>query len=816
MNKKLKKSLIVSTAAMSMGIVLQTTSVVAAPVSKNGWLVDNNNQYYYQNGVKIMNKWAKDSVGKWCFLNAIDGAKVQEGWAKDSTGWCYIKNGYWVDHATWAKDSTGWQYIGAGGYWDKSVAQKSANPIVAASDAVEKAEVSNLQADVDSAKTFISELNDSIPEKAVLNLKINAVVTNFEVSSVTAVDATYINVVFSHNVDVVIAEETNNYDFGENLKVGTAKVQADGKTVLITFSDGDALTNSDKDGYIVKISNIKGKDGDKVNSYQEVLTLYDAVAPKVESTNLTKEGSLQIKFSEPIKGADETSIKISDESGDELDLEDSVDIDKDDASIVTILGLNADEDKDYTLNINGIKDLAGNKIANYKEDFTLEKDSTDPKVESVQAVSLTTLKITFSEPIDGNFSFYIDGDLADAEITAVNGTNKKSFYATFDDEKDDDDTFKIKIFDYEDFAGNEGHEYTKFIKFREATPELESTKGTIKTFDGNKYAVFTFDQAVDGCIKSSGISAVTYVDEDDDEVDLDNVDIKDIDIYDASDDELEDYLDDDQFAIALRGLEIGEYTATLSDGFAEVNDAESDETDVTFSVSEKQNEDDGDVYINGLEKDNQAHDVYYVYFSDKVGPSALETDNYKVDGENIFEKAVFNSSDKTEVKLTVKQGAIGNNEGKQLSSDYKFTTSNIKDIDGNEVADFDSNDVIDDAYYSEDDGDNFDGIKFTDTTGPAVRSVTLKDLKTILVTFDEEVDNDGNIDPDDFVVTVDGDSVGIKNVYTSTGKIFTLTLEDEIDEDYEKIKVGTSSDFDGEDEYGNEGITNSTKTISVD
>ncbi len=814
MNKKLKRGLTIS-AGIGLGVFLPTVSVMAASVSKNGWVVENGTQYYYRNGVKVCNAWAQDSTGKWCFLNAINGSRVQEGWAKDSTGWCYINDGYWVNHAVWAKDSKGWQYINASGYWDSSVSPKVSNPVSDAEAALEKAETSRSLADIDAAKVLISNLDGELPEKSALLQRVNMLVSDFQITSVSVVNSKHVDVVFSHIVDTDTAENINNYNFDTGLKVISAKLQADEKTVSITFDDLDTITNNTSSIYNVYISNIKDLAGNKVVSYEKSLNLYDNTIPVVQSVKLADEGILQVKFSEPVKYTnDSKSIKIVDENGKSVYLEDNLDVDEDDPSIITVSGIGSDDNLNYTLTINGaFIDYAGNKIGDHERKFSLAKDTNDPEVVSIKSLNLKKLLINFSEPIDGDFSLYQDGSLADVEITPVSGSNRKAFYAVYDSENNKDYSYKIKIMDYRDFAGNKGDDYSKFIKFSQDVPNLESAKGTVKTLNGSQYAVFTYDRDVDGHIYRSGITDVSYIDEDGDKVIFKNDEIDDINIYDGGDDELKKYLDDDQFAISLGGLEVGKYTITLPEGFAKVDGGKSYEANVTFTVAEKTDKVGTDAYVNGFKKDKSKHDVYYVYFSEKVGPSGLDADNYKLDGKNIFSTAEYTDYGKTEIKLIVKQGAIGNDNEKVLSSACRFTTSHIYDIYGNAVADFDSHDVIKNAFYDEDEEENCDGIKFTETTGPGLDGITVKDLKTILVTFDEEVDNDGNIDAEDFLVDVDGTIVPISNVSTVNGIAFTLTLNSPINSNYSIVQVSTSSVFDGRDEYDNKGVINSIKTI---
>lgn len=103
-------------------------------VKLNGWVAENGRWAYYEDGVKVTNRWLQDSVG-WCYVG-YDGYCITNTWAKDSFGWCYLDangrmvcnnwvldggkwyfmdaNGYMVSNC-WKKDSKGWCYLGSSG-----------------------------------------------------------------------------------------------------------------------------------------------------------------------------------------------------------------------------------------------------------------------------------------------------------------------------------------------------------------------------------------------------------------------------------------------------------------------------------------------------------------------------------------------------------------------------------------------------------------------------------------------------------------------------------------------------------------------------
>ena len=89
-----------------------------AKLLKNGWVNEGGKWYYYNDDVKVVSKWMKDSIG-WVYLGS-DGAMVTNKWVKDSIGWCYVgANGYAVTNC-WKEDSVGWCYLNASGSMTKN------------------------------------------------------------------------------------------------------------------------------------------------------------------------------------------------------------------------------------------------------------------------------------------------------------------------------------------------------------------------------------------------------------------------------------------------------------------------------------------------------------------------------------------------------------------------------------------------------------------------------------------------------------------------------------------------------------------------
>jgi len=190
------------------------------------------------------------------------------------------------------------------------------------------------------------------------------------------------------------------------------------------------------------------------------------------------------------------------------------------------------------------------------------------------------------------------------------------------------------------------------------------------------------------------------------------------------------------------------------------------------------------IKVIGLSNDPGDRNSVIVQYSGKVGNSALDTNNYNVEGINIFSKAIFTDSEKDTVKLTVETGAI------KYNGSYEIKIANIEN-----VAAFSSGNL---ALY--------------ETIEPKVTAAFINDLITIKVVFNEKVR--GDIDENDFkVYSKNGikyriDSVTPVKMDESGARTWILTINGIEDPD-STIYAGTSAEFDGEDSNGNIGNADS-------
>lgn len=180
-----------------------------------------------------------------------------------------------------------------------------------------------------------------------------------------------------------------------------------------------------------------------------------------------------------------------------------------------------------------------------------------------------------------------------------------------------------------------------------------------------------------------------------------------------------------------------------------------------------------------------------VKYSGKVGSSALNTANYRIDGSNSFSKAVFLTKAMDEVKLTIAEGTITQGTVSD-PEDFNIKISGVIDGNGNDVK------------------EDIETVKLYENISPYVEDAYANDLTHVIVEFSEAVY--GNITPNDFTVYTESEkSYRIYSVGKLSDTAWLLTVE-EMDPDI-ITKAGTSKKFDGVDANGNKGIAGSLKTV---
>ena len=89
-----------------------------AEIPKEGWQKENNNWYYYRNGVKLENTWIKDT--DWYYLDAT-GKMLRAKWVRYKDDWYYINPDGKMAHDAWAQDNNkDWFYLDSNGKMVKS------------------------------------------------------------------------------------------------------------------------------------------------------------------------------------------------------------------------------------------------------------------------------------------------------------------------------------------------------------------------------------------------------------------------------------------------------------------------------------------------------------------------------------------------------------------------------------------------------------------------------------------------------------------------------------------------------------------------
>ncbi|OHX49948.1 hypothetical protein [Cytobacillus oceanisediminis] len=584
------------------------------------------------------------------------------------------------------------------------------------------------KAAMDHVADYVAKLDKDTDFGAALLAKVAAAKEKYEelsvpaVKSVSAINAKTIEVKFNKEVSQAEAQNVNNYTFVGVTGFGNPVLKEDGKTVVLTSST--AIANDTT--FVVTVSEIATKADANVKTakYTKTLTFSDTVRPAFSNVTYPKPGVAELNFSEEL--STEGNVVVYDGLVESTTVTKSLD-----GSKITLGALELN--KEYKVVITGAKDQSGNLIAAPVQ-VTVKSsvsDTVKPVVSSITSQGIDTVKVQFSEAIQATSGVY-------ASIE-VNGVATTGTTQAFDAKTNiltvsgitgisNGEVKSITVKDFKDLANLNGETVTKVIAFSTAAPALQSTQ-VVK--EGTKtFAVLTFDKAVPTIASTVNASYVTS----------ENV-YKNTTLPASVD------VDKKQVKLEVTGKDAGAYTVSFAAG--EISDGKTSNdkalevkfnvgTSVDSSIPEVSNVFlPGDALPSGATVEAGA---VYVKYDKSMSASALNADNYTVDGSSVFSNPIF-VGDKTLVKLTIKDSAI------TVSGSRNFAISNA--VKG-------ENNVAIKSYAV---------VKsFDENVKPVLTSASLVDDMTIELVFSELLGTTGFTTADnDFLVTVGG----TKNVVTA-------------------------------------------------
>ncbi|MGG6440217.1 S-layer homology domain-containing protein [Saccharococcus caldoxylosilyticus] len=607
-----------------------------------------------------------------------------------------------------------------------------------------------------------------------------------QVVSVSAINAKEVQIKFNKPIkkDTVIESNGSLVDGVVTFNALDGATAVDGNTSTAVLSeDGKTLTitaNTTFNGkYVVTVAadSVQTTDGKFVEKYtSEVLTFKDEVRPTLLGVSYPVNGVATFTFSEPLNvtnAADiEAALEIRDANGNVVSDTGLVTLASDkksfdlDISSFTV-------DKNYTVTLAGLSDFAGNLITPNPISTTVVNkilDNVAPTVEKVEAVKTGVLKVTLSEKVKvqqpGNVLGTYDVNNSGTPTNIVLGTNatldSTGKVITITDATNFTGIKTITLNGFKDLSGNTlASPVSKLLEFKADTTKPAYVSHEIKQISGAQYLIVKYNEEI-SVDNSVGDLSYTYVDSN--QVTRSGSitnDATNVVAYDTDGDSVNDAI-----KISLAGLNPGNYTLSLPAGLAvdtatptaNTSDAKSisftlgtlNDTGKPFIVDDDSNPDNG---YSGITVQSSEDYVTVVFNENLSAATALNVANYTVEGQQVFESAIFDGNQYT-VKLKLKPNVI------TVTGLRNFTIQNVTDVAGN---------VMNPVTTK---------VLFKENVKPVVTGASLIAADTIKVTFSEDM-LEANLEDTtpDFKVLVDGVEKSVSNLaYDATTKSLNITF----------------------------------------
>lgn len=512
---------------------------------------------------------------------------------------------------------------------------------------------------------------------------------------VSAINLKQVEVKFNTEVDEDTAEDVANY-FVDNsaLVVGTdaAELQADGKTVIITLDT--ALT--DGNSYTVKVDGVEDTEGNEITSDSFAVTAGDVVAPSVQTVEY-KGGKVVVSFDEYL----DTTVPVANLTFRVNGQPVTPSYGADGKSVEATVSL--DSSTQASVYLAKAQDLNSNEMALYSTTFTTPgADTVKPSVASVEQVAQNKVRIVLSEALDAGdelatgdikllkgATVYTNGtnnvSLAVAKNTTVDATGK-TYDLTIDMDTTDatsdnifagtstSETFSL-LMDaavVSDPSGNENNAFTTSITLNKDTagPAFVASKVT----DNKQQFQLEFDEnltlnSTSGIIvtDSEGVRYSVVTGAGETEVNGTDNTVLNLDVVTGA-----GTLDDGTYSIYIPA-------GALSDALGNTTSV------VATNVIVSSTADDVKPTAN-VTNTVGATNEFTVAYSEEVTSSALNLNNYKLDGVALPSgtQIYFTNASKDTVEIilpsnSVNIGAVG------VGTNAVLTVSDVADTSGNVI-----------------------------------------------------------------------------------------------------------------------------------
>lgn len=562
----------------------------------------------------------------------------------------------------------------------------------------------------------------------------------FSVQSVTAVNAKKIQVVFNREVNETVAENAATYSFvGLTPGTVTPVLQDDKKTVVLTLTN--AIANDTT--FVVAINEVPSVASADVKTakYTTTLTFSDTVKPTFTGVTYPEAGTAVLNFSEDLSTSGTVAVYDGSTLVTGLTVSNA-------NNQITIAGLTTD--KEYKVVVVGAKDQSSNLITAPVETTVKStvSETVKPAIASLTSVDLTTLKVVFSEKLKqisaGVYAnVTVDGVALTGETQSFDTTNNtltisKTALAA-------PGIHSISISGYKDLSNNSGDTLTKAVAFAASAPVLEKTEVVSDTTD--TYVQLTFNEQPSASAAQGVDITGTYTTPDNILKSVVSGSITEATAVTQVGNTLK---------IKVTGFEAGTYALTIpAAGISDGTTARTENLTINFALaasSDTSKPTVTNVYIPGENATAVVSgltsvplNTFYVKYSKTMGTSAVNPDNYSVDGQKVFGSAVF-VGDKTLVKLTLKDSAI------TLNGDRSFQISSAVIGENNvAISSFSSTETL------------------KENVKPLLSSAVVVDATHITLTFTEALADANFTSADagnDFEVYIDGVKSPIASVGT--------------------------------------------------